>query len=201
MDGSLFGFGMGMIFAVFQVLGIVLVFNDLLYMCVRRESALVLRCLRCLTLILSGPVELLFLACLMACVVLSMVIWMGVVFRALVFLSILRLLGFVLWVTMFVNWMLKDSAFCLCVRAVPVLNVMVVLAGCGGFLLFSPAIVCHRMFVLVLWSQSFSKCSLQISVLWFCICRSISALRLGMVESWWLLCLMVFLSVIRSRIV
>lgn len=47
-------------------------------MCVRKVMAFCPRCLRCLMLILSGPVELLFLACLIAFCVSVCVMWMGV---------------------------------------------------------------------------------------------------------------------------
>ena len=55
-----------MTFAVFQLRGIVFVLRAMLKVCVRYESARVPRCFRCFMLILSGPVELLFLLLLMA---------------------------------------------------------------------------------------------------------------------------------------
>ena len=55
-----------MTFAVFQLRGIVFVLRAMLKICVRYESAHVPRCFRCFMLILSGPVELLFLLLLMA---------------------------------------------------------------------------------------------------------------------------------------
>ena len=51
---------------------------------VRFVSAVFPRCLRCLMLMLSGPVELLFFACLMADEVCSIVICMGVDFSLLI---------------------------------------------------------------------------------------------------------------------
>ena len=61
--GSLLGLGIGITFAVFQFRGIVFVLRAMLKICVRYESA---RVPRCFMLILSGPVELLFLLLLMA---------------------------------------------------------------------------------------------------------------------------------------
>ena len=67
-----------------MVLGI----SDVFYICVRNESALWPRCFK---IMLSGPVELLFRALCIACLVCSMAIPMGVVFRSLVFLSMFLL--------------------------------------------------------------------------------------------------------------
>ena len=58
---SLFGFGIGMMFATFHVYGMMLLFGDVLYMLVRYASPSGPMCLRCLMLTLSGPLELLFL--------------------------------------------------------------------------------------------------------------------------------------------
>ena len=76
---SLLGFGIGLILAVFQGVGMVLVFSEMLYMCVRKVSAVLPRCLRCLMFMPSGPVELLLRACLMAVIVFAVVIvcWVG----------------------------------------------------------------------------------------------------------------------------
>ena len=57
---SLFGFGIGMMFASFHVSG-VMFFSDVLYMLVRYASSSGPMCLRCLLLTLSVPVELLFI--------------------------------------------------------------------------------------------------------------------------------------------
>ena len=68
---SLFGFGIGMMFASSHVRGMMLLFSDKLYMLVRYANPI---CLRCLMLTLSGPMELLFLLCFIAawtCVVVS----------------------------------------------------------------------------------------------------------------------------------
>ena len=63
------GLGIGTTFAVFQLWGIVFVFRAVLKICVRYESARVPRFFRCFMLILSGPVELLFLLLLMAALI------------------------------------------------------------------------------------------------------------------------------------
>ena len=64
--GSLLGLGIGMTLALFQMWGIVFVLRAMLKNCVRYESACGPRCFRCCMLMLSGPVELLFLQLLMA---------------------------------------------------------------------------------------------------------------------------------------
>ena len=51
-----------------------LLLRDMLYSLVRMSSALGPRCFRCLMLMSSGPVELLFFICLIAVVVCSIVI-------------------------------------------------------------------------------------------------------------------------------
>ena len=63
---SLFGFGIGMLFASFHVCGMMLSFSDRLYMLVIYASPSGHMCLRCLMLTLSAPVELLFLLCFIA---------------------------------------------------------------------------------------------------------------------------------------
>ena len=179
MDGSLLGLGIGMILAVFHVCGMVLVFSARLYICVRYVSALGPRCLRCFMLMSSGPVELLFRAACMACLVCCVVMCMGVVSRCFVFLSVSLLFVCVLCVTVFVNCLLKWCAFCLCVVAVWVPKEMVVLGVCVGFLLFSPAMVFQSMCVFVLWSQSSSRCCFHSCVLCSCMSLSICVLRIG----------------------
>ena len=69
------------------MLGMVLLFSDVFHICVRSVSALWPRCFKCFMFMLLSPVELLFRAFCIACLVSSMVISMGVVFRRLVFLS------------------------------------------------------------------------------------------------------------------
>jgi len=55
--GSLFGLGMGMILASFQVCGSWLCCMARLYVCVRRFIAIGPRCLRCCMFMLSDRVE------------------------------------------------------------------------------------------------------------------------------------------------
>ena len=63
---SLPGLGIGIILAIYHVCGIVLVLRERLNIAVKYVSAVTPRCLRCFIFMLSGPVELLFLACLIA---------------------------------------------------------------------------------------------------------------------------------------
>ena len=63
---SLLGLGIGIILATFQLCGTVLVLSAVLYISVSSVSAFGPRCLRCLILMLSGPVELLLRDCFMA---------------------------------------------------------------------------------------------------------------------------------------
>ena len=112
---SLPGLGIGIILAIFHVWGIVLVLSERLKITVRYVSAVFPRCLM---FMLSGPVELLFFACLMASEVCSIVICMGVDFSLLVNLSIILYLLCVVCLMWFVNCLLKCSDFCLSVIAV-----------------------------------------------------------------------------------
>lgn len=88
---SLLGFGMGTVFAVFHIVGMLFVISDMLYMCVISVIALGPRCFRCLIFVLSGPVELLFLECLMAFLVCSSVMCMPSVGSLFVLRSIFLL--------------------------------------------------------------------------------------------------------------
>ena len=81
--------GIGIILAIFHVCGIVFELSEMLNIVVRYVSAVFRSCLRCLIFMLSGPVELLFLACLVASEVCSVVICMGVDFSMLVNLSMI----------------------------------------------------------------------------------------------------------------
>ena len=67
-DGFLFGLGMGIILAFFQLFGMMFWLMAMLYMCVSRSIAVCPRCFRCLMFMSSGPVELLLRDCLMASV-------------------------------------------------------------------------------------------------------------------------------------
>ena len=82
---SLPGLGIGLILANFHVCGIVFVLRERLNIAVRYISAVTPRCL---IFMLSGPVEL-FLACLIASEVCSIVICVGVDFSLLVNLSMI----------------------------------------------------------------------------------------------------------------
>ena len=86
-----------------------------------------------LMFMLSGPIELLFFACLMASEVCSIVICMGVDFSLLVNLSMILYLLCVVCLMWFVNCLLKCSDFCLSVIAVLLLKVMVMFGVCGVF--------------------------------------------------------------------
>ena len=63
---SLLGLGTGMMLANFHTCGILLSLSAALYMFVRYFSPSLPMCLRCFMLMLSGPVELLFLLLLIA---------------------------------------------------------------------------------------------------------------------------------------
>ena len=64
--GSLLGFGIGMIFASFQICAIQFVFSARFRVSVKYWIAIGPRCFRCLMFRLSGPVESLFIVFLMA---------------------------------------------------------------------------------------------------------------------------------------
>ena len=84
-------------------------FSDVLYMLVRYASPSGPMCLRCLMLTLSGPVELLFLLCVIAawtCIVVSVML---VVCTLSVFLSMCL---FVLCLTVLANCLLNAFAIC-----------------------------------------------------------------------------------------
>lgn len=128
----------------------VLVLSAVLYMSVRYFMATGPKCLRCLMLMLSGPVELLFLASFMAVCVCVSVMLIGVVGSFLVVLSVVLLVWVVSCFTVFVNCLLKSLAFCLCVMAVVLLKVMVLFCVWTGFLFWRPDIVFQSRCVLVL---------------------------------------------------
>ena len=58
------GLGMGMMCADFQAYDMVLVFRTMFNVCVRYVSPSGPKCFKCIMLMLSGPIELLFLFCL-----------------------------------------------------------------------------------------------------------------------------------------
>ena len=122
--------GIGIILATFHVCGIVFVLRERLNIAVRYVSAVTPRSL---IFMLSGPVALLFLACLIASEVSSIVICMGVDFSLLVNLFMILYLCCVVCFTWFVNCLLKCSAFCLSVIAALLSKVMMMLDVCGVF--------------------------------------------------------------------
>ena len=103
------------------------------------------RCFRCLMLMLSGPVELLFFAFLMACVTCSSVMLMGVVFSFLMYRCSFLLVLLVLCMTVFVYCLLKYCAFWCPVIAVCCPKVIVVLWYVACFLFDSEAIVLYSL--------------------------------------------------------
>ena len=132
---------------------------------------------------LSGPVDLLFLAVFMASVVCCVVISCVVVGKLEMCLLILRYVTSVLCFVMFVNCLLKLLAFCLFVVAILLLKVMVWLVVGVGFLLDRLFIVLQSLSVFCLWSQLSSRCDFQMSVLYVSISVFICLLREWILES------------------
>jgi len=164
---SLPGLGIATTFAVFQIWGIVFVLSAMLYICVRYVIAFGPRCFRCLMFMLSGPVELLFLALFMDAIVCSFVIVMGVVCKDLVCLSMYLRRLFVLCMMVFTNCLFRASAFCLFVVAILLFAKVIVLLCMGvGFLFARADIVFHSVCVFLLWSHWLSRCSFHRFVLW-----------------------------------
>lgn len=91
------------------------------------------RCLRCFMFMLSGPVELLFFADLIACTTCAVVISMYVDCKLWVFLSIILLFLLVACFVELMNCLLKAVAICLLVMWVLLLKVIVLLVSCLGF--------------------------------------------------------------------
>jgi len=173
-EWSLFGLGMGIILATFQMFGIVLVFRAVLKMCVRSVMASGPKCLRCLMLMSSGPVELLFGECFIAVVICSFVIVMGSVCSLRICLSILLFRLYVVCVMLFANCLLNEVAFCvLFVAVLSLLKCMVQFGVCVGFLFASEDIVFQSLCESFLWFQSSVMCCFQSSCLCCCIWLSI----------------------------
>src|SRR6476619_7283059 len=95
------------------------------------------RCFRCLIFTLSGPVELLFLVSLMACVVWWLEMRMGSQCSFFVCLSTFLFVLLVACFTVFMNCLLKAVAFCMGVLAGLLLKYMFLLVCSGDFLLLS----------------------------------------------------------------
>ena len=70
---SMFGFGIGMMFASFYVWRMMLLFSNVLCMLMRYASPSSSMCLRCLMLTLSGPVEFLFFFLVLFCIALNVI--------------------------------------------------------------------------------------------------------------------------------
>ena len=115
---------MGIVFAVFHIIGMMFVLSDMLYMCVSRVIAVGPRCFRCLMFVLSGPVELLLFECFMACFVCSSVMSKCSVESSFVFRSIFLFVSCVRCFMVLVNCLLNCSAFCLLFVVVLLLKVI-----------------------------------------------------------------------------
>ncbi len=107
---SLFGFGIGMMFASFHECGMMFLFDAVLSNFVRYASPSGPRCLMCLMFRLFGPVQLEFLLCFMAAWTSSMVRVSVSVFSLCTALSIALFDLCVLRVTVFVNCLLNAFA-------------------------------------------------------------------------------------------
>ena len=114
------------------------------------------RCFRCLMLMLSSPVELLFLTDLMAwvvcCGVMMIGVWGSFFGCLLIFLFVHLVACFTNLQIVFTNWLLKALAFSWGVRAGLLLKLMILFVCSGVFFLWSQ--FCSSLFFhrLVLWS-------------------------------------------------
>lgn len=196
---GLFGLCIGMTLACFHLLGMVFVFMILLYMFVRYVSALGPRCLRCCMFMLSGPVDLFVLESFIAVCVCCVVMFNSVVGKLCICRLMLRLFLCVVYFVGLVNCRVNEFAMSFLFIVILLLKSMAMLSGVCVFLLSSACIVFHSLWVFVLWSQSCSRCSFQMSVLCFCMLLSISLLRSVSLLSFGSFCLIVFLCVIMSR--
>ena len=159
------------------------------------------KCFRCLMLMLSGPVELLFLLVLMASKTWMLVIWilseLGSLF---ILLSIFRLFLSVEYLVTFTNCLLKAFVFSFRVIFSLLLNKIVLLGSCLIVLFCSWCKVFQKMCVLVLWSQFCEIFSFHSFSLWSLICLFMSSLMTFMLGSLLLSFLRLFLSWINLRI-
>ena len=147
---SLFGFGIGMMFASFHTCGMMLLFSAKLYMWVRYVRPRGPMFFRCLMFSLSGPVELFVLLSFIAswtCVVVSVMFCLGN-FR--ISLSIFLFVPFVVCFVVLTNCLLKQFAVCVCDAMGFSWNVMVLLFVGVGVLFERPCMVFQRMCVLCL---------------------------------------------------
>ena len=102
----------------------------------------------------------------------------------------------VVYVTVFVNYLVKQFVLCLGVVVILLLNVMEVLSVCGGALSDRQCMVFQRMCVLCMSSQCASKCSFHMFCLCFCISKVISSFKSSRAGSQVFALLMLFLCVI-----
>ena len=157
--GSLFGLGIGIILASFQMCGIMLLFKAFISSNLKYSMASGPKCLRCFMFMLSGPVELLFLAEFIACLTCSVVISVCADSSLCVFLSMILLCLLVEYFVELINCLLKAVAICLFVICILLSKVIVLFGACLGFLLDKEWIVFQRILELCLWSQFFSNFS------------------------------------------
>lgn len=129
--------------ALFQMCGIVLVLSAMLYMFVRYLMAEGPKCLRCLMLMPSGPVELLLVLSEMADCIWVVVRCVLSVTKFLTLRSIHLLILLVLYGVTFVNCLLNAFALSLSVIAVLVPKRMLLFCCVGDFFCDSFAIVLH----------------------------------------------------------
>ena len=141
----LLGFGIGMILASSHVCGMMLLFNYTLYMLVRYGSPIGTICLKCLMLILSGPVEFFYV---------FIVFPLRLEFEVTAIVVVCSLCVPYLWVCLcFVHECLLN-AFIICVGEVIAFSLKLFFAN-----------PCKRVWVLCFCYQCVSKYS-HIQVLW-----------------------------------
>ena len=165
-SGSLFGLGMGIMLARFQISGMVFVLTARLNICVVYLIAVGARWRRCRMLMLSGPSELLVLLARMAACV-----WAGVMLmvRGLSLWTDLVIFLFVfsvLWGCAVVKCLLKAFAMSLFLCKVLLLKLIDMLRCCCLYLPDNVLIVLQRTCVFFLCDQSPEIFSFQM----FCLC-------------------------------
>ena len=140
----------GTILANFHRWYIMLLLRAVLNTLVRNTSPRRPMCFRCLIFSLLGPYELLFLFCFIASwtwVVVSVMLYPCMI---CVSLSMDLFVLCVACLTVFVNWLVKQFAICLCVVVILLLNVMELFSVVGGDWLDRPWVVFQRVCVLCL---------------------------------------------------
>ena len=111
---SLSGLRIGMMFACFQICGILFVLSDMLYSCVRYVSVSEERCFKCCMHMLSGPDVFLFLDVRIAYLISAVVSRSSGVCNFSICLSIFRFVLRVLCGVAFMNCLFNACAICLC---------------------------------------------------------------------------------------